>query len=100
MLNDGAKAPRVRVNMTAFDRFLTMEGRQFAAEAAAATSPGPTPTAPEPKKEEEPEKPPVVTEHEVKVRGKSLKYFVTTGMMPIKNEKGETEAQLFFMAYT
>jgi carboxypeptidase C (cathepsin A) len=86
--------------MTAFDRFLTLDGRLFAAEAAAATTPGPSPAAPEPKKEEEPEKPPVVTEHEVKVRGKTLKYFVTTGLMPIKNEKGETEAQLFFMAYT
>jgi carboxypeptidase C (cathepsin A) len=43
---------------------------------------------------------PVVTKHEITVGGKALKYTVTAGMMPIKNQSGETEAQIFFMAYT
>ena len=43
---------------------------------------------------------PVVTHHEIRVNGKALKYTATTGMMPIRNAKGETEAHIFFMAYT
>jgi carboxypeptidase C (cathepsin A) len=43
---------------------------------------------------------PVVTKHEIKVGGKTLKYTATAGMMPIKNQSGETEAHIFFMAYT
>jgi carboxypeptidase C (cathepsin A) len=43
---------------------------------------------------------PVVTKHEITINGKPLKYTVTAGMMPIKNQNGETEAQIFFMAYT
>ncbi|MGH2560271.1 MAG: S10 family peptidase, partial [Thermomicrobiales bacterium] len=52
------------------------------------------------KPEEKPEEPPVVTAHEVKVGGTTLRYHVTTGLMPIKNEAGETEARLFYTAYT
>lgn len=47
-----------------------------------------------------PEETPVVTHHEINVGGKSLKYTATVGMMPIKNREGETEARIFFMAYT
>src|SRR3954470_13837875 len=47
-----------------------------------------------------PEEPPVVTHHSITVGGKELKYPATTGMMPIKNRDGETEARIFFMAYT
>src|ERR1700687_1297947 len=46
------------------------------------------------------EEPLVVTHHEIKVGGKSLRYTATVGMMPIKNRDGETEARMFFMAYT
>lgn len=46
------------------------------------------------------EEKPVITKHEIKVNGKVLKYTVTTGMMPIKNAAGDTEANIFFMAYT
>ncbi len=46
------------------------------------------------------EEPPIVTQHVVTVDGQELRYTVTTGMLPIKNEKGEIEASLFFMAYT
>src|SRR6266536_1024095 len=47
-----------------------------------------------------PEEPPVVTRHEIRVGGRTLKYTATVGMMPIKNRDGETEARMFFMAYT
>jgi carboxypeptidase C (cathepsin A) len=43
---------------------------------------------------------PIVTRHEVTIGGKTLRYTVTTGKMPLKNEAGETEAEIFFMAYT
>jgi carboxypeptidase C (cathepsin A) len=46
------------------------------------------------------EKPPVVTHHEARVQGKSFSYSVTTGLMPLKSESGEKEADIFFMAYT
>ena len=48
----------------------------------------------------EKEEAPVVTHHEIRVNGKSLKYTATTGMMPIRDAKGDTEAHIFFMAYT
>jgi carboxypeptidase C (cathepsin A) len=44
--------------------------------------------------------PPIVTHHEVKVEGRTLAYTVTTGLMPIRNEAGDREAEIFFMAYT
>jgi carboxypeptidase C (cathepsin A) len=47
-----------------------------------------------------PEEPPVVTKHELHLGERTLRYDVTSGMLPIKNEKGETEARLFFTAYT
>ncbi|TMQ73136.1 MAG: peptidase S10, partial [Candidatus Eisenbacteria bacterium] len=43
---------------------------------------------------------PVVTHHQIHAAGKVLKYTVTTGKLPLKNETGETEAEIFFMAYT
>ncbi len=46
------------------------------------------------------DEPPVVTQHEITVGGKTLAYTATTGMMPLKDDKGEIEAQIFFMAYT
>jgi carboxypeptidase C (cathepsin A) len=49
---------------------------------------------------EKPEEPPVVTHHEMKAGGRTLKYTATTGMMPLKNQAGETEAHIFFTAYT
>src|SRR6266536_6221380 len=47
-----------------------------------------------------PEESPVVTHHSINVSGKELRYNATVGMMPIKNRDGETEARIFFMAYT
>ncbi len=43
---------------------------------------------------------PVVREHELSVGGKSLSYTTTTGLMPIRDDKGELKAKLFFTAYT
>src|SRR2546423_14781331 len=47
-----------------------------------------------------PEEPPIITHHQIRAGGKVLGYTATTGMMPIKNREGETEARIFFMAYT
>lgn len=65
-------------------------------QAPAAAEKPPVPPKPEP----EPETPPVVRKHKVRVGDKTLQYYTTVGMMPLKNEKGETEAKLFFTAYT
>jgi carboxypeptidase C (cathepsin A) len=46
------------------------------------------------------EEKPVVTRHEIRAGSRTLKYTVTTGMMPIKNQAGDTEANIFFIAYT
>jgi carboxypeptidase C (cathepsin A) len=44
--------------------------------------------------------PPVVTEHEISIGKKKLKYFATTGMMPYRNPEGVHEANFFYTAYT
>ncbi len=47
------------------------------------------------------EEPPVTAKHNVRVGGRQLSYTTTTGFMPIKNAvTGETEARIFYMAYT
>jgi carboxypeptidase C (cathepsin A) len=51
-------------------------------------------------KTKEDDKPPVVTHHEIRIHGNSLKYTATTGMMPISDEDGTVEAHIFFIAYT
>ena len=43
---------------------------------------------------------PVVTRHSIRAGGRTLNYPVTTGMMPIRNNTGDVEARMFFMAYT
>jgi len=74
------------------------------ATAQPAASPSASPSGQTRRPQEQPsppaEEPPVVTHHEIKVGGKTLKYTATVGMMPIKNRDGETEARIFFMAYT
>ncbi len=57
----------------------------------------PPATPPEPPPADEP---PVVTKHELRIGDKKLQYFATAGLMPLKNDKGEIEARLFFIAYT
>ena len=43
---------------------------------------------------------PVETQHEMSVEGKALKYTATAGTIPLKDEFDETEAEIFFVAYT
>jgi len=43
---------------------------------------------------------PVVTHHSVQAGGKTLQYTATVAQMPIKNASGETEAHIFYVAYT
>lgn len=43
---------------------------------------------------------PVVRQHEIKAGGKTLKYTTTTGLMPIRDDKGKLKARLFYTAYT
>jgi carboxypeptidase C (cathepsin A) len=69
----------------------------------APVTPTPAPTAspqtvsPAPVKEE----PPVATKHSIRAGNRTLNYTVTTGFMPIRNERtGDIEARIFFMAYT
>jgi carboxypeptidase C (cathepsin A) len=64
------------------------------AAASATGAPGPVPT------QAYKDEPPVVTNHQINLGGKALAYKATTGMMPIKNNAGEAEAGLFYVAYT
>jgi carboxypeptidase C (cathepsin A) len=43
---------------------------------------------------------PVVTHHSITVDGKVLNYTATAAQMPLKDASGETEAHIFYMAYT
>jgi carboxypeptidase C (cathepsin A) len=44
---------------------------------------------------------PVVTDHELRAGGRTLRYTATTGYLPIRNAtSGDLEARIFFIAYT
>src|SRR5262245_10209127 len=43
---------------------------------------------------------PSVTKHSIQFNGKTLNYTATTGQMPLKDASGETEAHIFYVAYT
>jgi carboxypeptidase C (cathepsin A) len=43
---------------------------------------------------------PVVTHHSITVDGKPLNYTATVAQMPLKDAAGDTEAHIFYMAYT
>jgi carboxypeptidase C (cathepsin A) len=42
----------------------------------------------------------VITHHSVHIDGNVVAYTAATGLMPIKDAKGEVEARIFYMAYT
>ena len=42
----------------------------------------------------------IVTQHELTLGEKTIRYTVTAGRMPLRNTKGEIEANVFFLAYT
>ena len=68
--------------------------------AALAAPPVPAPSpSPSPATKAEAAAEPVVTRHELRLPGRVLRYSVTTGLMPLVNEAGETEAHIFYMAY-
>ncbi len=69
----------------------------FAPAASAADAP---PAAEKAKAKPDTSEAPIVTHHTIRISGKPLAYTVTTGKLPLKNEQGETEAEIFFMAYT
>lgn len=54
---------------------------------------------PEKSKHEVPMTKPVVTTHKVTVEGREISYTATAGQLPIMNDAGETEAEIFFIAY-
>src|SRR5229473_4796722 len=43
---------------------------------------------------------PVVTKHSIQLNGKTLSYTATAAQMPLKDVSGETEAHIFYVAYT
>jgi carboxypeptidase C (cathepsin A) len=43
---------------------------------------------------------PIITTHSITINEETLSYTATTGKMPLKNEKEEIEAQVFYTAYT
>jgi carboxypeptidase C (cathepsin A) len=43
---------------------------------------------------------PVVTKHSITIDGKTVSYTATAAEMPLKNSSGETEAHIFYVAYT
>ncbi len=47
-----------------------------------------------------PEVKPVVTQHEIQVGGRPLRYTATAGYLPMKDEEGKLKANIFFVAYT
>lgn len=66
--------------------------------ASPAPQASPTPIAsPKPAADEVPS----VTRHSIRTGSRQLNYTVTTGYMPLKNERtGDTEAKIFYVAYT
>lgn len=44
--------------------------------------------------------PPVVTQHEIRIHGKTLKYTATAGRMPLRDNAGNITALVFYVAYT
>src|SRR5438552_12802333 len=43
---------------------------------------------------------PVVTQHRITLNGEEISYTATAALMPIRERNGETEAHIFYVAYT
>lgn len=43
---------------------------------------------------------PVITKHQITVRGKNVQYTATTGMMKLESDEGKHRANIFYVAYT
>jgi carboxypeptidase C (cathepsin A) len=61
---------------------------------------GPESSKPPEKNPEPVDEKPSITHHKIVVRGATLQYTATAGRMPIKNDQGHIEAQMFYVAYT
>jgi carboxypeptidase C (cathepsin A) len=70
-----------------------------AAKSADAPKPAATPKPAEKPKATGVNDEPIVTTHEITLAGKPLKYTTTAGFLPIRDDKGEAEAHIFFMSY-
>jgi carboxypeptidase C (cathepsin A) len=68
--------------------------------AAGAANRAKEPAAAEREKPAQAEEKPVVSRHLITVNGKPLRYTATAGTLPIANPGGETEASMFYVAYT
>src|SRR3954447_8094586 len=88
---------------------VSAQGRQAAPPAPAAQTPAAVPggrggrggvAGPGPAIGGEIDESPVVTHHSVTVQGKTINYTATVAQMPLKDASGETEAHIFYMAYT
>ena len=108
-------AGRTTLAVAVLSLFLTVEPQASAQGRAAATPapPAQTPTAtpagrggrggvpgPGPAIGGDVDETPVVTHHTITVQGKPLNYTATVAQMPLKDASGETEAHIFYMAYT
>src|SRR4051794_37392481 len=83
---------------------LHAQGRQAQAQTPAQTPPGGRGrggvAGPGPAVGGEVDETPVVTKHAIQLNGKTLNYTATAAQMPIKDAAGETEAHIFYVAYT
>ena len=43
---------------------------------------------------------PAITQHKVSIDGKTISYTATAARLPIKDDQGHTEAEMFYVAYT
>ena len=93
-----SKSPLLACCRTAALLVLVMFFEAVATTTASAAKPGPP--APKPEVKADSTEAPVVTHHSIVVNGRPLLYTVTAGKLPLKNEEGATEAEIFFMAYS
>jgi carboxypeptidase C (cathepsin A) len=58
------------------------------------------PEAPKPVDKRADQEAPVITRHSAVVGDKQLSYLATAGFLPVMNDAGEAEAQIFYVSYT
>jgi carboxypeptidase C (cathepsin A) len=93
-------APLLFLALLLFSPAHATDHPKAAEPAAAAAEKGKETAAAEKEQAQVSEEKPVVTKHEITVNGKPLSYTATAGTLPLKNATGETEAHIFFIAYT
>src|SRR6478735_6093408 len=93
--------PGTRMRRISLLLLLTLAAPAFAQDKPDEKKPDDKP-AEKPAAPRSPEKdePPIVTKHELKLGDRTLKYTASAGTLPIRDAKGETEARIFYVAYT